>query len=652
MSKKIDHTFKKKPLETDEEKKTSASNSTKKSAKKSVKKRKKRVQKKVKKQKQSEETMILDETRKKSIDDDLRQIYSDKNGDLPDMTTFQTKNKRSVLRAILVLFFSLACLSAVAWFGFFTFDTQANFSERDVIVSVNGPEQIAIGDSIRYRIKYTNDQSVPLTQSTLQVRYPAGFIFSSSSVPAVDENNTTWQLGAIDERSGGVIEIYGNLYGDINTEQSLRAFFNYTPANFSSEFQKVETLSTAFTKANTEISLTGPETIGVGIPGTWTITVVGEPVQNEYILEVVYPENFTVVETTPESTTAEIGEWILAANTTTQTIKIEGIFQKNISGVLTANILQSIENSEINRITIASTQKDISVSETDIVANLLINGAIGDFALQAGDTLNSTIVVQNTGELPMDDVSVRFVIDGPSDGKRTIFSWQSLTDVANGAIVGDQRSADTRRGTITWNASKIAALKKIEPGEEVQIPFTLPILTSEQEDLTKYVSFIAAASASIEYMQDGTKQTANTNPMDITINSDLRFDTEQSVEMTDDGQVHTIIYALKNTFHELKDIRVHTDIYGSVDVGTLTVGAGDATFDKESGTLSWNIDQMSLSQDIYPLEFTVTLLEKNPTQTNLTSKVRITATDVITGKEITLVGSEIFLEVVEELPPA
>jgi hypothetical protein len=602
---------------------------------------------------QIEDILILNDERKKSIDDDLRHIYQSINGEIPDMSRFETKRRGNFLKVCTTLLISLVSLAGVAWFGFFTFQPQSRFSERDVIVSVHGPEELSIGDEVRYRIKYTNDQAVPLTQASIQVRYPAGFIFESSNIPASNDNNDVWQLGSINPQQSDVIEIVGRLYGDIDTEQSLRVFFNYTPANFSSEFQKVENIRTLFVNSNIDVVLNGPNQLGVGATGNWSIAISGAKEGTDMIVELDLSDGFVLSGTNPEISQRNPREWSFRTNATTTILTMTGMFSQNTPGAVGVRAYIRLDEHErpmaIDRALLSRLEQPVELSETDIIANLFINGVMGDFSLQAGDALNSTIVVRNSGDTVMENVSVRFVVDSPSDGTKTIYNWAALSDSARGSIVGDQRSTDTRRGSITWTSGQIPALSFIAPGAEVQIPFVLPILSSEQVDLTTFKTFISRAVGEIQYSQGGTRELASTNPIEITINSDLRFSTQHTIiENEANEEVHRIVYILENSFHGLENIRVVSDVYGDVTMGDIIVPAGTANFDSQTKVLTWQVDQMPVGIDILPLQFDLTVNKRNPSQTNLTSKIRVQARDVITGQQITLVGSEIILA--KEIP--
>jgi len=73
------------------------------------------------------------------------------------------------------------------------------------------------------------------------------------------------------------------------------------------------------------------------------------------------------------------------------------------------------------------------------------------------------------------------------------------------------------------------------------------------------------------------------------------------------------------------------------------VPAGKFEWDKENTEVVWKIETMPTSVDVLALQFGLVLKNKNPSQTNLTSKVKITAEDTVTGQQIILSGDEVLL---------
>ena len=79
----------------------------------------------------------------------------------------------------------------------------------------------------------------------------------------------------------------------------------------------------------------------------------------------------------------------------------------------------------------------------------------------------------------------------------------------------------------------------------------------------------------------------------------------------------------------------------------VTAPAGEAKFDDKTKKLVWTIPTMPTSVDVLALQFPIILQSKNSTQTNLTSKVKVQATDTVTGQSIIKVGDEVLLKVKE-----
>jgi hypothetical protein len=615
--------------------------------------KKKRIKRKVQKEPEIvsyEDTIAAEKI--EHIDEGLREIYTNDHGDMPDMTRFHIKRQGHVIRAVGVLVVSLLFLGLAAWYGFFNHQLPSRFSEQDVILSIFGNEELVAGDPIRYRIKFQNDQNVPLAQSTLLLRYPEGFQFVSSSIPAINEFNDTWQLGTIDANAGDVIEIFGHMYGDVGDEQSIRAFLNYTPTNFSSEFQKVEHLRTTILENPISVLVQGPEKIGIGEVGMWVFTVSDATIPVQF--ELMLPDTFQITNTEPAADMDSPRKFTLLPEAEDRTIMVEGMF--GAAGTTTSTLSATLSGTttiedELFTYALHTASFPIVLSEESISTRMVMNGAMGNVSIQAGELLNTSIFIKNGSDTTMEDVSVRFLIDAPSDGTQTIFNWAEILDEGDGSILGEQRDSTTRRATILWTPEDVSELAQIEPGEEVVINFSLPVYSSEDIDLTTFTTARASATADIQYTSSDTREAISTSLATMTINSDLRFNTLQEIDTDIDGtDIYRLTYAFENSFHALTDIELEVDVYGNSEITIIDVPAGEAQVDQDAKRLTWNIAEMPLGLDILPLQFEVRVLEENPTQTNLTSKVRIQATDAMTKERITIVGSEVLLHNAEISP--
>ncbi len=212
------------------------------------------------------------QVRTEAIDEQLSVIYENGDGTMPDMHHFERSRGRT-MRAVVVLLFSCLFLGGVAYAGFFFFQPPAQFSEDDVVLTVSGNEQVQIGESVKYRIRYKNDQSTALTNATIHVRYPDGFVFKDSSIPSTNDSHDEWKIGALEKEASGYFDIEGNVYADQGSKQSLRVFLDYRPANFSSDFQKAATAVIEVAKSPYTLAIEGDKEAVVGAEAAFTITV-------------------------------------------------------------------------------------------------------------------------------------------------------------------------------------------------------------------------------------------------------------------------------------------------------------------------------------------------------------------------------------------
>src|SRR3989338_7377385 len=117
---------------------------------------------------------LLGDSSKKKVEDELIEIYENPDGTMPDMKHIEGRKHHRLGKAGLLLFLSCVFFAGIAWLGFFFFEPKSAFREDDVIVSFSGPEEVAPGEEVRYRIRYRNSQPIPLQSVAIQIRYPEG----------------------------------------------------------------------------------------------------------------------------------------------------------------------------------------------------------------------------------------------------------------------------------------------------------------------------------------------------------------------------------------------------------------------------------------------------------------------------------------------
>lgn len=585
------------------------------------------------------------------VEEHLVEIYENSDGTLPDMKTFDKKERNKFVTAAIALLASCLFLGGVAWAGFFVIQPRGTFSEEDVVLSVAGDEKVTYGKEIQYRIRYKNAQKVPLGSAVLQVRYPKGFLFSDSSVTTTNDTHDEWALGAISGDGSGYIDIKGKMMGDRGSRQSLRAFLNYKPANFSSEFQKVATFTTEVTGAPVALSFALPDEVVVGADTTITITVKPEAGEQKGVVVRVDPgDGFTKKQSVPESDEFQAYEWTFSELKEEKTITLTGSFQGaadvNATKVKVTVLAHEGSGSQEARYVLAEEEREMKLAHTEISAQVVINGSTSELSATPGEPLHATVVVKNVSQKPLENAWVRLIFEGPSYNKQSIIHWSEIEDSLDANITGEQISDTLRRGVIMWTRQQKPELTSIQTGQSVQLDVSLPLKSADIIDLTQFKTHEITARVELRYDGEGKQEILSGNVMKIIVNSDLALEVRDEVQDEAGKDMHLITWVLSNNFHELENVVLEADFYGDItwEDRLLTVPAGRTYFDDTTKKLKWTVEKMPTNVDVLPLRFALIINAKNPTQINLTSQVRIQAKDTVTGQEIVKVGEAVLLK--------
>ncbi|MBI2989878.1 MAG: hypothetical protein HYY51_01670 [Candidatus Magasanikbacteria bacterium] len=591
----------------------------------------------------------------KTVGEELAAIYEDENGNLPDMKTFVRGKKKRKVRAFVFLAFSLLFLIGVSWLGFAVLQPRSQFSEQDIVISISGPEEAAIGQELNYRVRYRNAQNFALKQAGLDIKYPEQFRFVSSTKPASNEDNSHWDLGFLGPQESGYFDIRGVLIGDAGSNHSFRLFFNYQPENFSSTFQKVETAETKLAGAPYTLALKAPSETHAGAEEIYEVVLESVPEfltgqkPDKIVLRLEPEGEFSILSAEPELADKTKQEWIFSELKAAQSISIKGVFTATGSEEAAPALRFSLSGLYPDReVLYLSERREIKLNDLDILLRTIVNGSAEDLDTQPGDFLNVSIILENSGTITFEELKLRTMFEGPSFNKSSIYAWQSLEDPLDGDIVGEQTSEELRRGYISWSKKHQPELAQLSPGEKITIDVRLPVRDSEQIDLGAFLSYVGSISTQLAYSKPDSDEveTLSSNTVGLSFHSDTRVEVRDEKEQKNGVEKHNITWLLKNSFHDLKDIELSTDLYGdlSFDESSVSIPAGKIEYKAEDKKLIWRIDSMPRSLDVLALEFSISLNKRNPTQSNLTSHVRGQALDIQTGRSFIVVGDEILLE--------
>lgn len=582
----------------------------------------------------------------KEMDSQLSSIYRDDRGHLPDMGKIKIQNKHSALKTFFGIIVLGGFLAAAAWAGFFLLPAANKMSDNQIKLNIEGPQNVSLGSENAYKITFENLQNVKLKNATLTVYYPEGFSFTNSSAPSKNSGHTEWDLGIIGAKKKGELIISGKSYGALNKEASWRILLNYQPENFNSILQKIITFTTGINQSPVSVSISGLNKAAVGTEVEYTFKIKADADFNVPALELspTWPANFHLTSTTPA---IKRSSWTIASTTPEMIFKARGQFSgaEDKPGEIKATLYLIQQNSD-QKFEIATANLNTEVVKNALNLNLAINGSLNNFSSKPGEMLNITLKAKNSSAMILNKAAIKFTLDAPSVEKQSMLNWLEMKDEHDGTVKGEQINSDIRRGIITWDSKKIASLSELKPDDEVSVDIGMPIKTLNDFDFSATNEFKINATAEISFLNiNGKTQVVVSNPIIIIINSDLAFETRDTISATADGkELHEITWKLTNNAHPLKNISVSADFYGDTTWQEPTsIPAGEVKFDPKTKTATWTVAQMPASLDLLALPLNILLNKKDPTQNTLMSKVKISVEDTITSETIKLIGDEILL---------
>jgi len=583
------------------------------------------------------------------IDKELKSIYSDNSGRIPNMREINKKKRHPILRGLFALLIIGGLMAVVAWIGFFYLPNKTQIGDKNLNLEINGPNEFSLGATTTYIIRWENKQNSKITKSVLTVNYPEGFVFLESSLPSGNSGNTQWELGEIDAGKSGEIKITGKNFGPINQEKSWRLFLNYQPENFASELQASASFNTKIIDSPFSISISGPEKSITQDSAEYAIKFSNNTdwQPEKLVVKAILPDNFIISSSSPKISADKT--WVIMNEETTTTAsltyKVVGSFSNKtaeFSDDFTADVNAELLlpfgiDQKLFLIDKKSIKTEVSKNSQNLY--LAINGSMTNLASRPNETLNFSLNFKNMAKESIKNATIKLTIDAPSLNRQSAMNWAKIEDKYDGNIVGEQLTDKIRRGIISWTAKQIPNLAEFKTGQEIPIDVILPIRDTENFDLASIGEYTILASAEATYKdENGENKIIASNPITITINSDLALEVRSK---TISEKEKEITWILTNSFHSLKNIELTASVFGDAEFISENAPAGTINFDDENQTISWKITDMPSSVDVLALPFKILIKQINTTQNTLISKVKIKAEDSVTGQIIEIMGDEV-----------
>ncbi|MCX6739978.1 MAG: hypothetical protein NTZ49_01985 [Candidatus Parcubacteria bacterium] len=602
----------------------------------------------------------------KEIDKELKNIYRDSHGKMPNLTQLDYLLPNSKRNIFIGSVFVLAVFCLITFFGFLVFKNNPKFSNKKVTMEIKAPFTLNSGELINYHIKITNNEGISLTKTRLDINFPLNFSFinanlPTSDTPATGNNIKTWNIGDLMPEQSEIIDINGYLIAPLNSKQVLATTLSYTPTNFSSEFQKNENFTTEIINSLINIESEYPAQLANKEVTDLKIKIRNKSEQTALTnlqAEFEFPQEFSLLTgqimakgqtakdiIIPKNKEPETSPYILElGGLLPQEEKIiiyHGKFEVSESKKLDFNLRVKQKGSAGEYILQKEAQFSMEIIKGDLLANLIIQGSNQNKPVNFGDTLSFLISLRNKSTKALGDIKVSAIIESSQ------LDRNSFSDQNNGRLDGSQ---------ILWTKEQIPELALLLPEEEIEINFQIKIKDFESaktysvEDL-QIKSFFETQVNKIN--NEETEVELESNIIINEINTNLALESQgryfgNNSETIGSGPLppivgqkttYKIFWKLTNSLHEISNIEVKTKLPDYIIYeGNNNLSAG-TLIKNGSNELVWQISRVPVSVNEVTAEFEISLTPKsNDVQKVLTlmQDIYLKATDNQTKGELLL----------------
>lgn len=541
------------------------------------------------------------------------------------------------------------CIVAVSLGAYLFFNGSNLISGDNIDIAVSGPVSVPGGTPVTFEIAVTNKNNIALEDVVMTVDFPAG---------ATNPTNPSEELSSYKELLGDVTvgqtirkTVSATLFGEQNTQKSVKVSVDYKVKGSSSPFSKEKTYDVLINSSPVNLTVSSFKEITAGQEFTLTFHIKsnsGDTLHN-VLLAASYPFGFSYV----SSSIAPLGDkatWRLgdlppgSERTVTVRGKLQGENQE--TRVFRASIgTQSTRNPNIIGTEFMSAEQEIALQKSFITVGLVLDGNSGntDAAGTFNQPVRAEITWQNNLPSAISDAEISVKLSG-SAYDRTLVQpgsgyFRSSTDEIIWSSQSDQRLASVKAGesgTVSFSitprnfgggtrtiANPLVTFVVSVKGKRTQergVPENLNSI------VTRNVRISSAVALTGRIVRSGG-QFANTGPIP---------------PKADEKTTYTVIWTIDNGANMVDKAQVTAMLPQYVKwLGKINPSGEDVTYDPRNGQVTWNAGSVGSFTSYRGEKKTVAFqvsLEPNINQIGsspvLVNDARLSAIDDFTGASL------------------
>lgn len=529
------------------------------------------------------------------------------------------------------LFFGFALLfflGSLGIAGYFFYYGGNTVSAENISLDVQGPAQIAGGDTVPLVIKITNKNPVAVQNATIEITFPESTRNASNTLeayPRYVENLGELASGATVTRT-----VSAAIFGGAGQTLTVPVSFSYNTGGSNATFVKKSSYPLQISSTPLEIKIdTLTETVS-GKPITLTLTVRSNakvPLDN-VVLAGTLPYGFTVTDSSVPMSNTSFLLGTLAPGSV-KTISLTGtlagqnseqrIFRFSIGTAKSAN-------DQTLALTYMTQEAAVSIAAPFISTTLSVNGdSTASAAVSPGARQNITVSYANTLPTSVSNVTVSVAISGAAVDYKSVSTTR-----------GFYRSVDR---TVVFSQDKDPSLANLAPGASGLGTFSFSTLSAGAAAGSPSITFTTSVSGTRtgqsnvpEAVQATVTKTIKVLTMVALTSSALH----SSGPLTNTGPIppkvdlattYSIVWNVKNPGSTVADGIVSATLPSYVTYTGKTSGSGTFSYDSGARLVTWNVGDLAQgtsAQGVFQVSLIPSISQKN-------NAPQLTATPTFTG---------------------
>lgn len=557
---------------------------------------------------------------------------------------FYQKNKLAIW-AIIV---SLAVIAAIV---VVIFHRPAAVTPPKVALQISAPAQVSTATSTVYQLTVTNSDTSPIKAVSIDVLYPSGFTFVSSSPAASSTDGSTFTVNELDPGQNAVIAITGTTAGNNGQVQQINAVMHYQFASATSDYVAQAQAQSQISDSGIELSSAGQEQENNGQAVTYSFTYTNTTTNSVsgLTMQVGLPSGFTATSYAPNPVAPQTPAGSATLTWNLPSLPALGTGSVQITGAFTGLATGTQENFTV-QVDGATNGQSAVLASTTYQVTAVVNPISVSVALQSSGTASATatsidpgshltyqVTYQNTGTVAATGVNVSVTLTGGAYDLTTLSAPMAT-------IAGN---------TVTWNGSQVQQLADLNPNQQGTLTFNVGVLNPATKGDVDNMAVTATPSIESDQFQQAFAGT----PVSLKVNTQLILDETASVSSGPNppavGQQTTymVVLGLRNTTNDVGNVVLTASLPEAYNFDpTLVTFAEQKNVTYNAGTrmLTWDVGTVPAHTGDYnpvrKLTLTVTVL---PDQSNLgqtmplLTNVAVSGADTFTSNPISLSGSNL-----------